>query len=127
MMVLSERAKQARRDAEGCSAAAQTRLGTWHLKGEEGLEQDDVKGGRVVPHGGRARARGRARPTRRVLLQRHGVGPEQRARGEVGAQGDRSRRQCGAFSFVGQIYARGWVGVKKVLPLGKRYLELCAA
>jgi TPR repeat protein len=29
--------------------------------------------------------------------------------------------------FVGQMYARGEVGVKKDLPLGKRYLELSAA
>jgi len=33
---------QARRDADGGSAQAQTQLGAWYLLGMEGLEQDDV-------------------------------------------------------------------------------------
>jgi hypothetical protein len=34
---------QLRRDAERGSAVAQTTLGLWHLGGEGGLQQDDVK------------------------------------------------------------------------------------
>ena len=116
-MVPSELAKQVRMAAEGGSAAAQSALGGWHLRGEEGLEQDHVKaargprrkpgassytltrlslslsreGGGVVPQGGRSRAPGRAMLPRLVLPPWQGVGTERHAGCGVGAQGGRPR------------------------------------
>ena len=126
MMAPSELAEQTRRDAERGSAAAQTQLALWHLEGEEGLLQDDVKAAALFREA--ADLGIVAAQSLLALCNSDGTGLEQNLAlaaewGRKAAdQGDRA-----AQFFVGDMYARGGMGVKKDLPLGKRYLELCAA
>ena len=126
MMAPSERAKQMRRDAEGGSAAAQASLGIWHLQGAEGLEQDHEKAVamfRTAAYLGDVVAQ--------LCLTdsyRRGRGVEQNdaLAVEFGRKAADQGHMVAQF-LVGKAYTRGAVGVKKDLPLGKRYLELSVA
>jgi hypothetical protein len=125
-MAPSEDAKQVRREAEGGSAAAQLTLGWWHRRGEQGLDQNDVKAAawfRKAADLGLANAqcqlagcyytgRGVAQSVAMAVVW----GRKAADQGDAAAQG-----------FVGSTYAEGAVGVKKDLPLGKRFLERSAA
>ena len=126
MMAPSELAKHTRRDADGGSAAAQGQLGFWHLQGEEGLEQDDVKAAewfREAADLGDATAQ-----INIALYYGRGQGVEQNH--ALAAEWGRKAADQGdaaAQWLVGTLFALRDEGFKKDLPLGKRYLELSAA
>ena len=129
-MAPSVRAKQARRAAEGGSAAAQAQLGLWHLHGEKGLQQDHVKAAawfRKAADLGHADA-----ASSLAKCYCTGQGVEQNYELAVAwlrkaADQGLALSQLPQFTVLGNLYARGEVGVKKDLPLEKRYLELSAA
>ena len=105
--------------------AAQVELGLWHLLGEEGLQQDVVKAAALFREA--AGLGHMAAQTALAVCYSRGQGVQQcyalavEWGRKAADQGD-----AGGQFFVGNIYARGEVGVKKDLPLGKRYLELTA-
>ena len=105
---------------------ALTALGFWHLEGEEGLEQDDFKATALFRE---AADRGDTiAETRLAACYFEGTGVEQSY--ALAAEWGRKaadQGDAGAQFFVGTLYARGKEGVKKDLPMGKMYLELCAA
>ena len=124
-MAPSARANQARRDAEAGSTAALTALGVWHLEGEEGLQQDHVKAAvlfREAADLGDAYAQGQLATCYYI-----GGGVEENCAlaAEWGHKSADHGNAAGQY-ILGRMYARG-EGVKKDLPLGKTYLELCAA
>ena len=115
-----------RKAAERGSAAAQGKLGLCHLQGAEGLQIDHV---RAVAFFRKAAAQGLVQAYNMLAacydegwgVDKNGVQAvawwrQAADRGDVGAQ-----------QLVGRVYALGAQGVKKDLPLGKRYLELSAA
>ena len=125
-MAPSESAKLVRRAADGGSAQALAALGWWHLEGVEGVEQDDVKAAALFR---RAADLGHVRgEIGLALCYYHGSGLEQNY--ALSAEWGRKAADQGNVTSqfqVGELYARGGVGVKKDLPLGKTYLELSAA
>ena len=152
-MVPSELAKQVRMAAEGGSAAAQSALGGWHLRGEEGLEQDHVKAARgprrkpgassytltrlslslshVKAAAWSRKAADRGHPAAQCYLAScylRGKGLEQNdtLAAEWGRKAADQGLACAQLIVGDSRSARG-MGVKKDLPLGKRYLELSAA
>jgi hypothetical protein len=125
-MAPSERAEQMRRDAEGGSLDAQTWLGRWHFLGEEGLEQNLVEAAALF----RTAADLGHAPAQFALCGCYHEGMEVLQSYALAAEWGRKAADQGkaaAQFFVGDIYALGRVGVKKDLPLGKRYLELGSA
>jgi TPR repeat protein len=125
VMAPTERAKQARRAAEGGSLAAQTQLGVFHLHGWEGVEQDNVQAAALfLP----AADLGHAQEQMSIAwCYNEGTGVEQNyaLAAEWGCkaadQGDAT-----AQWFVGGKYMIG-EEVPQDVPLGKTYLELSAA
>ena len=126
MMAPSESAKQARRDAEGGSAQAQTLLGVWHLEGMEGLEQDDVKAAALFRQAAVLGLAGAQSLLAGCYYEGTGVEQSYALAAEWGRKAADQGNERAQF-FVGEMFALGEVGVKKDLPLGKRYLELSAA
>jgi hypothetical protein len=119
-MAPSELARQCIRAAEGGCAEAQTTLGVWHRHGEEGLEQDHVKAAALF----REAADLGEEDAQMYLALCYGKGQGVEQNFALAAEwGGKAADRV----FEGKIYARGMVGVKKDLPLGKKYLELCAA
>ena len=101
-------------------------LGLWHLVGEQGLVQDHVK---AVAWFRKAAGLGYAQGQRELALcYLEGKGVEQSCALSVEC-GQKAADQGDAAAqwFVGESYALGAVGVKKDLPLGKRYQALSAA
>ena len=126
MMAPSELAKQCLRAAEGGSAEAQTQLGWFHRRGEEGLEQDNVKAAALFRE-----AADLGHPLAGHVLARcyhAGEGLDQNY-AQAAEWGRKAADQGNARAqlLVGKMYAYGKEGVKKDLPLGKQYLKLCAA
>ena len=121
-------AKQLRRAAERGSAEAQATLGLWHLRGLEGLEQDDVEAVELL---GKAADLGVAAAQELLAacyVRGQGVEQDNALAFEWGLMAADQGNASSQF-MVGVVYsyARGAVGVKKDLPLGKMYLELSAA
>jgi len=126
VMAPTERAKQARRAAEGGCAVAQTAIGVWHLKGGEGLPQDDLRAAawfRKAAYLGLGAAQSLLSG---CYNEGRGVEQSYALEAEWGRKAADQGNELAQFS-VGKIYALGKVGVKKDLPLGKTYLELSAA
>jgi TPR repeat protein len=126
MMAPSKRAKQARREAERGSVVAQLALGCWHVKGEEGLQQDDVKAAawfREAADLGDVTAQNALAC---CYYQGQWVEKDYALAEKWMRKAADQGLAVSQFS-MGSAYARGEVGVKMDLPLGKTYLELSAA
>ena len=105
---------------------AQAELGWWHRKGLEGLEQDDEKAAAWV----RQAAELGFVQAQNALAGCYNTGRGVEKSYALAAEWGRKAADQGladAQFRVGQLYAGGAVGVKKDLPLGKRYLERSAA
>jgi hypothetical protein len=125
-MAPSERVERARREAEGGSAEAQAVLGLWHIQGAEGLEQDGEKAAVWF----RKAADLGLVPAEIALAECYYTGQGVEQNFALAAEWGRraaDQGQSAAQFLVGEIYACGAPGIQKDLPLGKRYLELCAA
>jgi len=104
----------------------QVSLALWHLQGEEGLQQDDVKAAawfrKAADLGYDAAQFGLAN----CFFRGTGVAQNFAQAAEWGRKAA-DQGIAHAQHLVGKLYALGEVGVKKDLPLGKKYLELSAA
>jgi TPR repeat protein len=125
VMAPSERAKRMRGAAEGGSAEAMMRLGWWHRKGLEGLEQDDVKATEWIR---KAADLGLVIAERDIAMGYYGGKGVEQSFALAAEWGRKSADQGDADAqfILGSAYGLG-EGVKKDLPLGQRYLELSAA
>jgi len=125
VMAPSEQAEWMREEAVGGSADAMTRLGVWHHKGFEGLEQNDVKAAAFFRQ---AADLGHA-PAERSLAGCYFAGQGVEQNYSLAVEWGRKAADQGeeiAQFVVGKWYALGKAGVKKDLHMGKRYLELSA-
>jgi TPR repeat protein len=126
-MAPSRHAKQLRRETERGTASAEEQwlLGGLHERGEEGVTQDNVKASSLF-----RRAADRGHLTAHINLSRcydrgHGV-EQSRSLAVEWLRKGADLGSAGAQFAIGKRFARGHY-VKKDLPLGKMYLELCAA
>ena len=105
---------------------AQTHVGLLHLQGAEGLEEDHVKGAALL-----RKAATLGHPGAECCLGTcyvNGEGVEENAAQAVAWWRKSADQGFKTAQFlVGKAYGLGKVGVRKDLPLGKKYLELGAA
>ena len=106
---------------------AQTQLGLWHLTGAEGLEEDNVKAValfRTAANLGHVCAQSCL-----GSCYANGWGVDENISLAVARWRKAADQGDGAAQYLlGEAYGLGQLdGVKKNLPLGKKYLELCAA